>query len=202
MKYITKKQVLEEGEKYGVKITNRRFQYYKDISLIRHVKYGFYREDTPKIFYVLKRIRQIPYPIKFEQFKFYLDLLLLNDEKWQKIKWLKQENETIESYIALRGITPKIIEKMQIYYSAIYYETILSRLEIFKDILGFRAIVEIWDSLKALEEGKSRKDLVLLENVRENPAIDIDEKSRHIAVKFDVPVSSTVIFKENYIKVE
>ena len=91
---------------------------------------------------------------------------------------------------------------MQIYYSAIYYETILSRLSIFEEILGFRGIVEIWEAIKELEKGKSRRDLVLLENVRENPAIDINEKKRSIAVMFDSPIDRKVTFKQNYIKVE
>jgi len=132
LKYITKKQVVEAGEKYDVKITDRKLQYYKDISLIHKVKYDLYEEDTAKIFFVLSRIRQIPYPIKMGQIMFYLNLLKLNDEKWGKIEWLQREDRIIEEYIALRGITEKIIDKMQLYYSAIYYETILSRLSISK----------------------------------------------------------------------
>ena len=200
--FLNKEQVIEEGEKYGVKITDRKFQYYKDIELIRHVAYGLYKKDTPKLFYVIKRIRQIPYPIKLEQIKFYLDLLKLNDEKWQKIKWLKQEDETIEKYIALRGITKKIIDKLQIYYSALFYETILSRLTVFKEILCFRGIVEIWDYIEELKKDKSKRDKLLIENVKENPAIEIDTEKRFIAVRFDVPISKTVTLKQNLVKVE
>ena len=202
MKYITKKQVIEEGEKYGISITNRKFQYYKDISLIPRVAYDLYEEETPKLFYILSRIRKIPYPVKMQQIKFYISLLKLTDEKWEKIEFLQREDRIIEEYIALRGITEKIIDKMRLYYSALFYETLLSRLSIFEEILGFRAIVEIWDHLQNLKEGKSRREKVLLENVRENPAIDINEKKRSIAVMFDSPIDRKVTFKQNYIKVE
>mgnify|MGYP001051471884 CR=1 FL=1 len=202
MKYITKKQVLEEGEKYGIFITNRQLQYYKDIQLIHRVAYGLYEEDTPKLFFVLRRIRKIPFPIKMQQIKFYIDLLQLTDEKWQKIEYLQREDRIIEEYISLRGITEKIIDKLKIFYSGIFYETLLSRLFVFSEILCFRAQIEIWDHLQNLRDGKSRRDTVLLKNIEENPALDIDEKKREIIVRFDSPIDRKVTFTEKKIKVE
>ena len=217
--YIIKDELRDFAKKHKLKLTDRLLYHYCDLGLIEKSimrrllgKHGgtisLWREDTPKLLYVIQNLKKLGYRLKLEEIKYYLDLLKLDEKAISEIKKIIKEKEYLEKYLYSRGISSKQRKKLKKLYPVFFCEVLLSRYDVFEDLVSFRSEIEIYEETeKILNEAKTKMSRLELEAILDNPAIEtnIDEvddtKEVYILVKYDDPFNIDILFKENEIKI-
>ena len=211
--YITKDELRDFAKKHKLKLTDRLLYHYCDLGLIEKSimrrllgKHGgtisLWREETPKLLYVIQNLKKLGYRIKLREIKYWLNLLKLDKKAFLEIKKIKEEKEYLEKYLYSRGISSKQRKKLKKLYPVFFCEVLLSRYDVFEDLVSFRSEIEIYEETeKILNEAKTKVSRLELEAILDNPDIDTDIKESFILVKYGNPFNIDVLFKENEIKI-
>jgi len=216
--YVTKDELKEFAKNYEIKLTDRLLNHYSNLGLIEKsimkrltgIKgtVSFWREDTPKLLYVIQNLKKLGYRLKLKEIKYYLDLLKIDEKAISEIKKIINEKEYLEKYLYSRGISSKQRKKLKKLYPVFFCEVLLSRYDVFEDLVSFRSKIEIYkETEKIFNEAKTKESRLELEAILDNPAIEtnIDEvddtKEVYILVKYDDPFNIDILFKENEIKI-
>lgn len=217
--YITKDELRDFAKKHKLKLTDRLLYHYCDLGLIEKSimrrllgKHGgtisLWREETPKLLYMIQNLKKLGYRIKLREIKYWLNLLKLDKKAFLEIKKIINEKEYLEKYLYSRGTSSKQRKKLKKLYPVLFCEVLLSRYDVFEDLVSFRSKIEIYEETeKILNEAKTKVSRLELEAILDNPAIEtnIDEvddiKEAYILVKYDAPFNIDILFKKNEIKI-
>lgn len=226
--YITKNKLLEIAEEYGIRITDRLLNWYHTIGLIEPgIKkripgepgtVSFYRDDTPKIIYVIQELKESGFKIKLEDFKYWLELLNLDENAVKEIKKIYEDFKNHLKYIFQNyGMTPKkrieLLRKCDI--RVLNYDMMVTKFDILKRVFAERAYTELDQKfitdlyLKNLNpkdiDVDWTDDMEIIMDVTNNPvdnALDYPEMSINLEIPeiriiYTDPINKTVMFKQN-----
>jgi len=200
--FITKREVLKLAEKYGLQITDRMLNHYKNLGLIENPAINFYKSDTAKTLYTIERLKKLGVRLKLKEIKFHLDLLKLGKKEFEQIKNLKDEKKFINSYKEHIGITEKRLEELKKLYPVMYCEILIDRYFIFEHCLEYRAYIEIFDLVKKLKENKTKEEKLIIDSVWDNPGDpEINLEKEEIIIRFDEPIYRNILFKRSEIRI-
>lgn len=205
--YITKDELREIAKNYEIKLTDRLLNHYCKLGLIEHSimkrlagfpgTVSFWKEDTPKILYVIRSLKECGYKIKLNEMKYWLNLLKLSEGSIKEIRRIQEEDENFNENIEFKiGITPtqkKYLLKN--YPLKLYdYKKLITRFDILKRVIKERAYSELdFTDLKI----ETSKDINELEESLDNPEIEINLEIPEIKVIYKEPISKEVILKKD-----
>jgi len=154
--YITKDILIKLANNYGIKVTDKLLNWYKNLKLIEPSNQrrlpgipgtvSFYKDDTLKILYVIQNLRETGYRLTLKKIKYYLDLLKLDQKSFEEIEKIKREDiEYRKNILFLLGITPKQKEYLldSIPLKLLNFNKLITKLDIFKRVAGLRAYAEL-----------------------------------------------------------
>lgn len=207
--YIRKKELIEYTKNnYGIKVTNRMLSYYCKIGLLEPGimerfagvtgSVSYWKEDTPKILYVIKSLKECGYKIKLNKMKYWLNLLKLSEGSIKEIRRIQEEDENFnENILEIKiGITPAQKKYLLKNYplKLFDYKKLITRLDILKRVIKERAYSELdFTYLKR----ETSKDINELEESLDNPEIEINLEIPEIKVIYKEPVNKEVILKKD-----
>ena len=223
--YITKDELREIAKDYEIKLTDRLLNHYYKLGLIEHSimkrlkgipgTVSFWKEDTPKILYVIQNLKEKGYKIKLKEIKYWLDLLNLNEKNIQEIKKIQEEDSEFNRNIMFSfGISLEDKEYLlnNIPLKQFDYKKLITRLDILKRVLIERAYIEL-DYEKIISIAKKSRPLITwtkinkyekeiivedrVDDILNNPKIEINLDILEIRVNYDKPVNKEVIFKKD-----
>ncbi|MBA7583991.1 hypothetical protein ES708_25943 [subsurface metagenome] len=174
--FITKDKLIKIAKINGIKATDRLLNWYKNLKLIEPSKrkrfpgipgtVSFYKNDTLKLLYVIKNLKETGYRLKLREIRYYLDLLKLDNESTREIEKIKRENAEYRKDILFSiGITPEQKEYLldNIPLKLLNCKKLITRLDIFKRVVGLRAFAE-------LDQGEITK--VITSDINSRPEIN------------------------------
>ena len=218
--YITKDELREIAKNYEIKLTDRLLNHYCGLGLIEHSimkrvsgipgTVSLWKEDTPKILYVIQNLKSEGYKLKLKEMKYWLDLLNLDEKNIEEIKKIQEEDLEFNRNIMFSlgiDLEDKNYLLNNIPLKLFDYEKLITRLDIFNRVLIERAYIELdqeeitkiyVDSgiVTKVQYGipftKSKIDDIL-----ENPAIKINLDIPEIKVIYEEPISKEIVFKKD-----
>lgn len=220
MGYITKKDLINAIKSYGMELTDRLLSHYKEIGLIKQPPGAIdcYKKDTPNILYVIRELKESGFKIKLEKFKYWLELLELNENAVHEIKNIYQEyKKHLKDIFQNFGITPKKrMDLIRTYDMRIFdYEVMVTRYDILKRIFQERSYTE-FDQKEITELYANyldtnqmnfdyTEDWESVMDASSNPVDDalsfpefrIDLNIPEIILIYSDPVNKTVVFKQD-----
>lgn len=240
--FITKDKLIKIAKINGIKATDRLLNWYKNLKLIEPSNkrrlpgipgtVSFYRDDTLKLLYIIQNLKETGYRLTLKKIKYYLDLLKLDEKSTGEIEKIKREDTEYRKDILFSlGITPKQKDYLldNIPLKLLNYKKLITRLDIFKRVVGLRAFAEIDQDeitkiitsginsgieinrqnmldeiikkgkLKSIEFKHSRS----IDDILDNPVIKINLKNKTVPIsaKYADPVNYLVCFSNKGIKV-
>ena len=228
--YITKDELKEIAKNYELKLTDRLLNHYCELGLIEHSimkrlpgipgTVSIWKEDTPKILYVIQNLKKKGYKIKLKEIKYWLDLLDLNEKNIEEIKKIQEEDSEFNRNIMFSlgiNLDNKKYLLNNIPLNMFDYKKIITKLDILNRVLIERAYIELdYEKTISIAEksrplitwtkiNKYEKEIIVEDRVDvilNNPEIDIDLDIPEIRVSYKEPVNKEVVFKKDgFIKV-
>ncbi len=219
--YIRKKELIEYTKNnYGIKVTNRMLNWYCKIGLLEPGimerfagvtgSVSYWKEDTPKLLYVIKKLKSEGFKVKIKEMKYWLDLLNLNEKDIEEIKKIQEEDSEFNRNIMF-SLGIKLKDKTDLlnnYPLKLFdYKKLITRLDIFKRVVILRAYAEL-DQKKITEiyinsgivttvqDGMSLTKSKI-DDILDNPKIVINLEIPEIRVNYGGPVNKEVVFKKD-----
>lgn len=199
--FITKDILIKLANNYGIKVTDKLLNWYKNLKLIEPSNQkrlpgipgtvSFYKDDTLKLLYVIQDLKETGYKLTLKEIKYYLDLLKLDKKSIEEIEKIKREDTDYKKDILFTiGITPKQKEYLlnNIPLKLLNYKKLITRLDIFKRVVSLRAYAE-------LDQEEITK--IITNNINNGPEINrqkmLDEiikkdKLKFIEFKYSRPI--------------
>lgn len=207
--FITKKELIKIcKDKFGIEITRGILDFYSRIykliesGQIERIKgitgsVSFWPEDTPKLLYTIRTLKECGYKIKLEEMKYWLNLLKLSEGSIKEIRKIQEEDEDFNENIELKiGITPAQKKYLLKNYplKLFDYKKLITRLDILKRVIKERSYSELdFTDLKI----ETSKNINKLEKSLDNPEIEINLDIPEIKVIYKEPISKEIIFKKD-----
>ena len=218
--YITKDELKEIAKNYELKLTDRLLNHYCELGLIEHSimkrlpgipgTVSFWKEDTPKILYVIQNLKNKGYKIKLKEMKYWLDLLNLNEKSIEEIKEIQEEDSEFNRNIMF-SLGIELYDKdyllNRIPLKLFDYEKLITRLDIFKRVASLRAYIELdQEEITKIYDDSGTVTKVQygisftkspIDDILDNPKININLDIPEIKVIYEKPVSKEVVFKKD-----
>jgi len=223
--YIKKDELREIAKNYEIKLTDRLLNHYCELGLIEHSimkrlrgipgTVSLWKEDTPKILYVIKNLKEKGHKLKLKEIKYWLDLLNLNEKNIEEIKKIQEEDSEFNRDIMFSlGINLDDKEYLlnNIPLKLFDYKKLITRLDILNRVLIERAYIELdyekiiiiakksrplitWTEINKYEKAPIVGDRV--DDILNKPKIDINLYIPEIKVIYKEPVNKEVVFKKD-----
>jgi hypothetical protein len=208
--YISKDKLMEKvNTEYDLDITDSMLKYCVLLGLVeKGIREGvdgitgsvsFWKDDTPKLLYVIRTLKESGYKIKLEKMKYWLDLLSLDKESVEEIGKIILEDQKFNNLIEGNiGIT--LDQKRYLlrnYPLRLFdYKKLITRLDILNRVIKERTYIELdlTDLMIEISKDMNKHDEFL--ETENYPEISINLNLPEIRVIYKEPINKIMVFSD------